>query len=78
MALLYAETNGDIEMLKTLSGLTKAVVGVAVTPVDMVTDAITLGGALTDQDKPYTAQRAEKIMENLDEATKPDDEGTCV
>jgi len=59
-------------MFNIVKGLTKAVVNVAVTPVDIVADVITLGGALTDKDKPYTVKRAEKIMDNLDEATTND------
>jgi hypothetical protein len=44
---------------------------VAVTPIDIAADIITLGGTLTDQDKPYTAQRAEQIMDNLKKAVEP-------
>jgi len=59
-------------MFNIVKGLTKAVVNVAVSPVDIVADVITLGGALTDKDKPYTVKRAEKIMDNLGEATTND------
>lgn len=59
-------------MFKTLTNLTKAAVGVATTPIDLIADTVTLGGALTDQEKPYTAQKAEKIMDCLNKATKPD------
>lgn len=58
-------------MFDALTSLTKAVVGVVVTPVDIAADVITLGGALTDQKKPYTAQRAEQIMDNLKKACEP-------
>lgn len=51
--------------------LLKAVVGVVVeTPVAVVADVITMGGACTDQDKPYTAQALEKVMENVTKATE--------
>ena len=60
-----------MSIFDTLEGLTKAVVGVVVTPVDVVADIVTLGGVLTDQEKPYTAQRAEDIINNLKKATKP-------
>jgi hypothetical protein len=57
-------------MLGLLENLTKAVIGVAVSPVDAVADVITLGGVLSDQEKPYTVQRAEQIMRNLNKATE--------
>ena len=42
--------------------LFKAVIGVVVeTPVAIVKDVATLGGALTDEDQPYTAQALEKV-----------------
>ena len=53
--------------------LFKAVVGVVVeTPVAIVKDVATLGGALTDEEKPYTAQALEKVGKNLDDVTKPE------
>ena len=42
-------------MFDMITKLTKAAVGVVVSPVDMLADVITLGGTLTDQDKPYHA-----------------------
>ncbi len=45
--------------------LTKAVVGVVVSPVDVVKDAVTLGGALTDKDEPYTVTRAKQVADDL-------------
>lgn len=55
-----------------LKGLTKAVVATVALPVDAVADAITLGGALTDKPRPYTAERARDIMRALNEATGRD------
>jgi hypothetical protein len=52
--------------------LLKATVAVVTTPVDVVADVVTMGGAMTDQDKPYTAQKLEKVMENLSDAVDPD------
>lgn len=50
--------------------LLKAVVGVVVeTPVAVVADVITMGGALTDKDKPYTAEALEKVLDNVQKAT---------
>lgn len=58
-------------MLGILGNLTKAVVGVVVeTPIAVVADVVTLGGALTDKDQPYTATALEKVMENVENATK--------
>ena len=37
------------------------------TPVAIVKDVATLGGALTDQDKPYTAQKLEDIADDYEE-----------
>lgn len=60
-------------MFKTLGNLTKAVVGVAVeTPVAVVADIVTLGGAITERDEPYTATSVKKVMDNLSDATEPD------
>lgn len=45
-------------------------IGAVVLPIDMVADVVTLGGVNTNQDRTYTARRAEKIMNALDEATE--------
>ena len=51
--------------------LLKAVVGAVVeTPIAVVADVVTLGGALTDKDKPYTATAIEKVVDNVQKATK--------
>jgi hypothetical protein len=51
-----------------LGSLIKSALNVAVTPIEVVKDFVTLGGSLTDQDKPYTIQRLEKAQEHLDDA----------
>jgi hypothetical protein len=48
-------------------GLLKGFGEIAKLPIDIVADVITLGGAMTDKDKPYTAKRCERIMKKLDE-----------
>lgn len=58
-------------MFGMIESLTKSVVAVAVTPVTVVADIVTLGGALTDEKKPYTAQTLEKAWDNLDDAIDP-------
>lgn len=50
--------------------LLKAAVGVVTLPIDVAADVITLGGALTDKDQPYTAKKASDIVGNLAAATE--------
>lgn len=49
----------------------------ALAPVDIAVgvaaDVATLGGALTDQNKPYTAQAAERFMDNVEDVFEPED-----
>jgi hypothetical protein len=37
------------------------------TPVAVVKDVVTMGGALTDQDKPYTQQKLEDLGDDWNE-----------
>jgi len=54
-----------------LENLTKAVVGAVIeTPVAIVADVVTLGGSLTDRDKPYTAESVEKVVDHLQKSTE--------
>jgi hypothetical protein len=48
-------------------GLFKGLVEVVKLPIDVAADVITMGGAMTDQDMPYTAKRCKRIMKKLDE-----------
>ena len=58
-------------MFEMLSDLAKAAVGVVIeTPIAVVADVVTMGGVLTDKDQPYTATALEKVMENVENATK--------
>lgn len=53
------------------TNLFKAAVGVVIeTPVAIISDAVTLGGSLTDKDKPYTAEALEQVYKNIQKATK--------
>lgn len=54
-------------LLKTVLSPVDLAVGVAA-------DTVTLGGALTDQDKPYTAQAAERLMENVEDVFNPEED----
>ena len=58
-------------MFGMLSDLAKAAVGVVIeTPIAVAADVVTMGGVLTDKDQPYTATALEKVMENVENATK--------
>ena len=58
-------------MFEALGKLTKAAVGLVVeTPIAVVADVVTLGGVLTDKDQPYTATAVEKVVKNVQDATK--------
>ena len=58
-------------MFGMLGDLAKAAIGVVIeTPIAVVADVVTMGGALTDKDQPYTATALEKVMENVENATK--------
>ena len=58
-------------MFGMLGNLVKATVGVVIeTPIAVVADVVTLGGSLTDKDKPYTAEAISKVVENIQESTK--------
>ena len=58
-------------MFGILESLTKAALGVVTIPVAAVADVVTLGGALTDKDKPYTAEAVSDVVQNLEDATRP-------
>ena len=58
-------------MFSLLNSLVKASVGVVVeTPLALIADTVTLGGALTDKEVPYTAEALEKILKNLKESVR--------
>jgi hypothetical protein len=70
--LPYIHTK-ELQMFGILGDLTKAVVGVVVeTPIAIAADVVTMGGALTDKDEPYTATALKGVMQNVENATKPD------
>ena len=47
--------------------LLKTTFDVVTLPVDIVKDVATMGGVLTDEDKPYTAQKFERLGDDLEE-----------
>lgn len=63
-------------MFGALKSLGKAAIGLAVeTPIAVVADAVTLGGSLTDKREPYTKTALGKVVENVAQATNPDNTG---
>lgn len=50
-----------------LGKLTQGIIDVATTPIDIVKDAMTLGGIITDQDEPYTIQKIKKLKEKAED-----------
>ena len=52
----------------------KAAVGVVTTPVALAADVVTLGGALTNRETPYTITQAEEIMNNLEKAVSSEED----
>ena len=59
-------------MFKIIGDLTRAVVGIAIeTPIAIAADLVTMGGAITDKDEPYTVSALKGVMRNVENATKP-------
>ena len=50
-----------------LTQLTKTVLDVVTTPVDIAKDVVTMGGALTDDDEPVTFKKMKKIYKDVDD-----------
>ena len=59
-------------MFGMLESLTKAALGVVTVPIAVVADVVTLGGAVIDKDRPYTADAVSDVLKNLENAVKPD------
>ena len=58
-------------MFGIIESLAKAALSVVTIPVAVVADVVTMGGALTDKDKPYTAEAVEDVVQNLEDAARP-------
>ena len=58
-------------MFGMLESLAKAVVGVVTIPVNVAADVVTLGGAITETDKPYTVTAIENVFDNITNAVTP-------
>jgi len=59
-------------MFDILNSLVKTAVNVATLPVSVAADVVTLGGALTDKEEPYTAKTVSDIVSNLNNAGNPE------
>jgi len=59
-------------MFGMLESLAKAATAVVTVPVSVVADVVTLGGALTDKDQPYTADAVSDLVQNLKNAADPE------
>ena len=59
-------------MFGMLESLVKAAAAVVTVPVAIVADVVTMGGALTDKDQPYTADAVGDLVDNLKDATRPE------
>ena len=59
-------------MFGMIESLAKAAAAVVTVPVAVVADVVTMGGALTDKDQPYTADAVGDLVDNLKDATKPE------
>ena len=58
-------------MFGILESLVKAATAIVTVPVALVADVVTMGGALADKDKPYTAEAVEDMVDNLRDASRP-------
>ena len=58
-------------MFGMLESLVKAATAVVTIPVSVVADVVTLGGSLTDKEKPYTSEAVGDLVDNLKDATRP-------
>lgn len=59
-------------MFGILKSAVKAASAVVDVPVSVAADVITLGGALTDKERPYTAEAAERLVRNVKDMSDPD------
>jgi len=51
-----------------IGSLTKSLIDIAVTPIEVVKDVATLGGTITGENEPYTVQRLKKAAKNAEKA----------
>lgn len=59
-------------MFGILKSAVKAASAVVDVPVSVAADVVTLGGSLTDKEKPYTAEATERFVQNVKDIAEPD------
>lgn len=62
-------------MFDFLESTLKAAASVVSVPVAVAADVVTLGGALTDKPRPYTADACADLMRNVQGMTRPNNDG---
>ncbi len=50
-----------------LGKLLKTGLDVVTTPIEVIKDVATLGGAITDEDEPYTMKRLKRLADDTEE-----------
>lgn len=58
-------------MFEVFNSLAKAAVSVVTVPVAVAADVVTLCGAATDKDRPYTVDAVSDAFQNLKDAASP-------
>lgn len=58
-------------MFDLLKSATKAASSVVDIPVSAAADIITMGGATTDRDRPYTADALSRLVDNVKDVADP-------
>ena len=58
--------------MSILKHLAKAATAVVDVPVSLAADTLTMGGALTDKEEPYTAAALKRLANNVKNAADPD------
>lgn len=53
--------------MSILGSLLKTVIDTATLPVDVAKDVVTMGGAMTERQEPYTVSKLKKIDQDLGE-----------
>jgi hypothetical protein len=59
--------------MSIIGKLLKTTIDIVTLPVDVVKDVATIGGALTDEDVPYTAQKFQKLSNDIKEVSNEAD-----
>jgi len=58
-------------MFGFLESTVKAAASVVSVPVAVAADVVTLGGALTDKERPYTADACSDLVQNVKDMARP-------